>query len=294
MPIADWTVPFELLSAVYAGATTLPINTPTTFDAGTGIYLLKQEECALTNVVRQTKDFVPQEDGAILHRRFTGGMEMALTIQFWQNTSDIACDELLQEMVDDLMGYLYGLLNAGDNEGRILWTPAGGSSAISTQRMLDDLRLLSYPEGNQTAGNPFELKVTVDCELPYAEDASEVTIAPNTFPVLPTTVTNYGDRPTYPVFQMYGKAWILTNNTTSQSMDFDDSRPECPDVGPGNFVEVNMFRNTAFLNGSDANMLPGIDALNSDFFSLAPGPNVLALVGDGIGTSIVKVNGAWA
>jgi hypothetical protein len=291
VPIADWTVPFELTSAPYAGATRLPINTTTTFNSGTGIYLLDSSNCSLTNVVRQTKDYVPQEDGAILHRRFTGGMEMALSIQFWQDTNHIACDELLQEMMDDLMGYLYGLINAGDNQGRIAWTPDGDSSPISTWRMLDDIRLLSYPEGSQQAGNPFELKVTIDCELPYAEDLSEVTTAPNTFPTLPATVTNYGNRPTYPVFQVYGSSWTIVNTTTSKSIIFSDAGLPTP-VG-GGYVEINTFRNTAFLNGNGANMLPGIDVQNSEFFTLIPGANAINPVGAGA-ASLVKVNGAWA
>ena len=90
MPLADWAVPFELTSAVYSG-TMLSINSQT----ANGLYLLRPEGCSLVNQVRSTKEMVPQEDGAILHRRFAAGMEMTLAIQLWEDTTKIACDSLL-------------------------------------------------------------------------------------------------------------------------------------------------------------------------------------------------------
>ena len=150
MGVSNWGLPFYLTSKVYTddpepdteAPDPLPINQVFTLRGGEQVkYLLRPDGCSLTNSVRETKDFIPQADGAILHRRFTAGMEMQLTIQMWETSEQIACDAVLQQMLDTLNGYLYGLINAGDNQGRIAWLPAQGWNI----RMLDDIRLLSYP-----------------------------------------------------------------------------------------------------------------------------------------------------
>lgn len=301
MPLADWTVPFALTSALYS-PTPLDINTPVTFTSGTGIFLLRLDGCTLTNQVRQTKDFVPQQDGAILHRRFTAGMEMSLAIQLWENDTQIACDTLLQEMLDDLMGYLYNLINAGDNEGRISWVPSGGSSVSSTSRMLDDIRLLSYPTESQQPASPYEINVTVDCALPYAEDLTQ--LAPSVAGGGGTVVNN-GNRPTYPVWQVYNGfganlAFTLTNTTTGDSFSFDDSLPGCADIASGEYVEIDTFRNTATKVAAGptlSNVAAGVVMTTSDFFLVPPGSNTITLVattGSIGGSSSCLINAAWA
>ena len=294
MPLADWSVPFTLTSAVYSG-TLLDINTPVVFTAGTGIFLLRPDGCTLTNQVRQTKDFVPQADGAILHRRFTGGMEMNLAIQLWENDTQIACDTLLQEMLDDLMGYLYGLLNAGDNEGRISWVPSGGSSTASTGRMLDDIRLLSYPAESQQPASPYEINVTVDCALPYAEDLTQLS------PVIPANpVVNNGNRPTYPVWQIWGTgstlAFTLTNTTTGDSFSFDDSLPGCANITSADYVEIDTFRNSVTKVAPGpvlSNVAAGVGMTTSDFFLIPPGSNTITCPGVGAASTCL-INSAWA
>lgn len=287
MPIADWTVPFELTSGVFAGATTLPINQQT----ASGIYLLREDGCSLQNTVRATKENIPQEDGAILHRRFLAGMEMNLAVQFWQDTSNLACDDLLQTMYDDLMGYLYGLLNAGDNQGRISWSPAGGSSATSTQRMLDDIRLFSYPTEAHQKGFPMELSFTLDCALPYAEDLTQSTVALNDTGVI---VTNSGNRPTYPVWKMNGGGgtYSITDLTTGEFFEYDPNFPNAPDLDSGDYIEINTFRDTAYKNGDGANCKPGINMEASAFFPLSPGDHMIVLGSGTTGTALW--NNSWA
>jgi hypothetical protein len=285
MPLPDWSVPFSLTSAQYS-PTPLAFNTPVSFASGTGTYFLRADGCSLANQVRQTKDFVPQADGAILHRRFVAGMEMTLAIQMWESDSQVACDTLLQEMTDALMGYLYGLLNAGDNEGRISWVPEGGSSATSTSRMLDDIRLLTYPaESNQTAA--YEVAFTVDCAKPYAEDLTQLA------PVVGGAVVNNGNRPTYPVWQITASAFTLTNTTTGDSFSFDDSLPGCPNVGAG-YVEIDTFRNSVTIVTAGptlSNGAAGVVMTTSDFFLLVPGTNTITLSS---GTGIGLINSAFA
>lgn len=289
MPLADWNVAFTLTSADYS-ATPLAINTPVVFPSGTGTFLLRADGCSLNNQVRQTKDFVPQADGAILHCRYTAGMEMTLAIQMWESTDQIACDTLLQEMLDELMGYLYGLLNAGDNEGRISWAPDGGSSVSSTSRMLDDIRLFTYPTDSQQSA-AYEVSVTVDCALPYAEDLTQLS------PSVPGVVVNNGNRPTYPVWKIYGPftSFTLTNTsvTPNESFQYDGALPGASSVGGGDYIEINTFNNTVYLNGNSTNMKPGIVMTSSDFFTLPPGSNTITCAGVGA-ASVCLVNAAWA
>jgi hypothetical protein len=286
MPLADWTVPFKLTSAQWSG-TLLDINTPVAFNNGTGIYLLRNDACQLSNVVRETKDFIPQFNGALLHRRFVGGMEMSLTIQLWQNDTQIACDELLQEMLDELMGYLWQLLNAEDNEGRISWAPAGGSSSTSTQRMLDDIRLLTYPTGSQAPGAPFEITVSVDTQYPYAEDLTQQlsSIATGTTVV----VNNTGTEPTAPVFQVNKLAGVLgsggttfeiQNLTTGITLSWNGANSGGGGaITAAQYLEIDTFRNTIFTDGTGSNRTPGIDMPDSDFPLLVPGNNSIHMVG---------------
>jgi hypothetical protein len=301
MAIADWTVPFRLTSTPYTDhpipATTapnpLPINTATTLVGGESvIYRLKPDGCSMTNVVRETKDYVPQADGAILHHRFVGGMEAQLTFQMWQNDSKIACDHILQEMVDTLEGYLYGLINAGDNEGRLTWAPVGGASGApgsNGYRMMEDIRLLSYPVESQAPGAPLEVVVTIDCERPYCEDETQLS------PAVPGTVVNYGNRPTYPVYKIYGNytSFTLKNTTTGEQFAYDGALPGAMAVGPGDYMEIDTFHNTLYLNGAGANLKPGVVMVDSDFSPLVPGNNVITCPGVGA-ASIALVNAAWA
>lgn len=304
---ADWTVPFSLRSKIYTNNPTplgvnddpIALNEQVTFNNGTGYYLLRQDGCSLVNQVRSQKEFAPQEDGAILHGRFTGGMEMTLAIQMWQNATAVACDELLQEMVDTLEGYLYGLLNSGDNEGRITWEPAGGSSNVpgsNGRRMLDDIRLLTYPTGAQAPGQAYELGVTIDCELPYAEDETQLSVN-LTDAGLGVTVTNYGNRPTFPVYRLDG-GWstqTLTNTTTGDIFVYDDTLPDAPNIGVGEWLEIDTFRNTVTKGPAAPTLInadAGIVMDGSVFGPLLPGDNQIELFVTG-STGIALVNGAW-
>jgi hypothetical protein len=278
--LADWTVPFNLTSALYSGSP-LPLNQ---YIANTGYYFLRQEGCALRNNVRSQKNDIPQADGAILHRRFTAGMEMDLAIQLWETTDQMACDALQQSMLDTLMGYLYALINAGDNEGRISWTPNGQAA-----RMLDDIRLLTYPAVTTLSDSlGIEVAVTVDCALPYEEDLQAT---PSAFTSGTLNVTNTGNRPAYPVFRIYSGSFIMENTSTGHYLVFDDTQPGCPDVNPGDYIEFNTLNNTAYKNGNQANMKPGIVMVSSDFFLLAPGVNTITL--DNWTSSTIEHNNAW-
>ena len=283
MPLADWTVPFELTSALF-DPNPLPINT----DTGSGIYLLRPEGCSLGPTVRATKEDIPQASGSILHDRYLTGTEMTLAVQLWGTINQPACDtpDLQQEMLDTFMGYAAHLLNAGDNEGRISWAPSGTS-----ERMLDDIRLLSYPTGELLEG-VLELTMTIDTRFPYSMELTELQAPLDASEI----VMNIGNLPTYPVFQLDGpfSTLILANTTTGAQWTYDAALPGAASVGPTDYIEIDTFRNTAYLNGNGANMKAGIDPLTAEFFPLAVGANTLTLSGDGPLTGLALVNGAYA
>jgi len=283
--ISDWSVQFDLTSALYDA---LPLQ----FNVANGVdgyyYMLRGEACKLTNQVRATKNDIPQADGAILHQRFVAGMEIQLAIQLWQDTATYACSSVRTEMLDRLMGYLYNLINAGDNEGRLSWIATGQAS----DRMLDDLRLLTYPEVSQVEGNVgVEVLVTLDTVYPYEMDLTQISEALDAS----TDLDVEGNRPTYPVITLDGPFSTVTmvNTTTGQVWAYDDSRPGAPTIGGGDTIEINMFRNTAYKNATGANCKPGIDPESSEFFPLIQGTTNQITLDNGV-TGTILYNNAWA
>lgn len=287
MPIADWTVDFSIRDRVWApGSQELLLNQTIAFSAGDGAYMLDQGGCTLGATVRAEKENVPQADGSILHCRYVTGMEMQLAIQLWDASLDQpACDSLLQEMLDELMAYLYNLINADDDDGRVYWQPAGVN-----QRMLDDCRLLVYPAEQHPDSGIMGVTVTLDTQWPYSVDAAQLS------PTLPGNVTNAGNRDTYPVWKIYYPVSYTTiaNSDTGEQFSWDSSRPGTGGpLDPGDYLEIDTFKNTVYKNGTGANLKAGIVMESSQFFTIPPGTWPITL-SEGSASSVCLINAAWA
>ncbi len=112
-------------------------------------------------------------------------------------------------------------------------------------------------------------------------------------------ITNTGNTDFYPVvrvfgatsfFQMFNESVVdLSGNPLV--LQYDSGLPGAVAIGGGDYVEFNFFTGTAFLNGSGANRLAGVDMRYSDFFPLIPGDNFLSIVG---ASALVLSNGSWA
>ena len=257
-----------------------------------GIYLLRNSGCSIGLTTRSTTDNIPQADGSILHHRFLTGTQMTLAIQMWEEPGDNrpACDTILQEMLDDLLGSFRSLLNAGDNEGRISWDVYGGGG----DRMLDDLRLLTYPTVSLDDSGVTEVTVTIDTQYPYALDLTQVV----TNVTGTTPVTNAGNADFWPVWQVNASGGSITtftllNVTTGLQIQYDSSQPGASAITAGNYAEIDTFKGTIFLNGSGADLSAGIVELNSDDFPLVPGVNSITLTGANANADVL-VNNAWA
>jgi hypothetical protein len=276
----EWDIPFTLYCDARGD---LNLNTATGYR-----YLLVQSACEMGPAVRSTKDNVPQGDGSILHRRFLTGVEARLTMQLWHD-DDPACGTVLREMLDELSIYEWQLLNSPDNFGRLIWQPSG----YGDLRMLDDIRLLEpmtvrVPE----SGLGVTVTFVVDTQWPYAMDITE-----NQEP-LNVTAINAGTTDFYPVFKIYGApgtgspAFTIYNMTTGLKIVYNAALPGGFNVPPTpQYVEIDTFRNTVYVNGDGAKAIQCIDMLQTDFFTLVPGDNDLVLSGAWAGD--VLWNNAW-
>ena len=266
--IADWNVPFSLLSR-YG---TLVFNT----EQAEGMFNLVKERCQVDIGVRANRSDIPQGDGSILHRRWLTGVEIQLAVQLWANDGEVACATTTptsQDMLDLLILHARAAQNADDNESRLFWTPTG-----QPVRLLDDLRLAEYPQLSFQQGVP-EVRFTVGSGFPYAIDFTQTST-----PITDgggSVLTNAGSAEFWPVFQVQGPAtsFEIQNATLGLSLIYDSTLPGASAIGGGDYVEIDTFRNTLYLNGDEDNMKPGLDVQNSDFFPLGPGDNDVSIDG---------------
>lgn len=265
---AEWEVATELLSPEGS----LFFNDPTGFR-----YILVPQACDMGADLRVTKDNITQFDGSIFHRRWTTGYQCQLTLQLWKDTEP-ACDQDVREMIDTVNLYAFALLNAGDNQGRLLWQPTG----YGDRRMLDDIRLLERVTASVTDEGVTVMTFAVDTVYPYAQDLTQITS--NILASASGMVTNVGTATYWPVFQVNGPltSFTLSNDTEGLNIVYDATLATAaglPAVGGGDYIEIDTFRGTAFLNGSGSDMLPGFDWLLTDFWGLGVGTTTWSLVG---------------
>ncbi len=288
----EWDQPSRLNTPVGD----LLFNQPMTlFDGETvGYFMIDPERMgAAGRGIRATKDPVPQGDGAILHRRFTDGTELALVVEFWKEIAasapvgegEKACDQDLRLMLETLGYYLQSVLNG---RGRWFWEPSG----YGDERMLDECRWLVAVARTLQAGLT-SATFTIDSQFPCFIDATEIS-GSDVFIAGGDTVTlfNDGNHDAYPVLEVFGStsSFTITNN----SLVDQDGDPlkivyDGTTIAGGDFAEIDTFRNTIYLNGNEANLKAGIDAQETDFFVLRPGENVIE---SGVDVQF-KYNNSW-
>lgn len=284
MSVASWEVAFSLSTPVG----TLNLNTLVALpSASTGIYLLNPDGCKAEIPLRSTDDAIPQADGEQMHERFFAGYTMTLSVQLWQSYDVPACDELLQEMLDELMLHVRAFANPTD--GRVYWQPAGAA-----QRMIRKVQLNSSADITLASGLT-QIDFQLKSPYPYAWTAAE-----NPPTSLDATLTNGGTADFWPVIKVYGPATQFTITNTDVVDDFgvplqivyDSSRPGAQAIPGGSYAEIDTFRNTIYLNGDQDNLKPGLDIAVSDFFPIAVGDNAITLVG-GAASATVLWQDAW-
>lgn len=267
-------------------------------------YQLVPGSCSAVLPVRTTEDDKPQGDGKIPHRRWRSGYQVHLAIEpLIEVGGEFECPsggELVQ-MLDELGLFLNAMIRTGLIAGlpnaRLIWTPSGGTSTAD-DRMFDRLQLVGAPQvtlGGTLGGVLVE--VDFDTPYPYYISSEETQTALSGTGV--QTIYNAGNTDSFPVIEVYGpsSSFVVLNDSV---LDFDgnplnvtynDALPGAVAVGGGDYIEFVHFVGTAYLNGSGARRLSGVDFRATTFFPLVPGDNFVAVVG---ATALVKSNDAWA
>lgn len=273
--IADWTVPFTLVT----DRGTIYFNEPSQTE---GYYIIDKGASDEITEIRATRNGVPQNPGSILHRGFYSGVVLNLTLEYWTPGGKPACkttDPTSQAMDDLLLKNLDAILNGG---GRILFTPTG-----QPQRLIDELRWIGEAKLTEE-DTATTVAFTLASPFPYAIDFEQtLTVLTEASPT--DNLINTGTTEFYPVFKIYGPffGFELTNadNLDDDGNPFkivyDSDLPGAVSVPGGDYIEIDTFRNTVYLNGDGASRKAGIDIEQSDFFSLVVGNNNLTIVGDG-------------
>ena len=176
-------------------------------------------------------------------------------------------------MGDDLAIHLWALRDP-DSGGRIEWTPTG--KAI---RMLDQIKIIERETVSIDAVGIRTVEFTLATRFPYAMDLTEITTSISSGGA--AALNNTGTAEFWPVFKVYGPTsfFTLSNQSTGEDIVYDSGLPGGFAVGAGSYVEIDTFRNVAYINGNQANAKPNIDMELSDFWSLAPGSNAVGITG---------------
>jgi hypothetical protein len=264
--IADWSAAFSLEGAI---AFNFPqtILDPGGNPLGTGQFILDNTACRAGVTVRATNDNIPQFDGSILHRRFLTGQQVTLRFSYWEywegqsEPSRPACDQFLQDSDDFFMRSLYGTL-VPTFDIRLF---AGVSTTYP--RHLKNCSLGVAPELSTDSNGV--TSVTFGLESPFPYWISDEEFEHTSFP---TGIENDGSIPYYPVWQVEGPTdgFILEDTNTGKQIVYDSSLPGAVAIGGGDYVEIDTFKGTAFLNGSGADLLAGIDPDLTEFWPALP------------------------
>ena len=278
MATLEFDIPFTIISPY----DTLELNTA---DGQGRIFQVNPKRSVGRRSVRVNTDPVPQGDGEIFHDRYANGYEMQLAVQLWESATQIACDDVLCEMRDQLYGVLWSLLRPADDGGRLTWTPS-----CSGDRMLDAVRLLSVSDPEEGDEGQIEVTFILDSPFPYAMSLAQ------TSPTLSGTATlaNAGNVEFYPVFKVNGatSAFTITANDTGFQYVYDASRPGAQAIGGGAYAEIDMFRGgLIYLNGDQDNLKPGVDVENSKILTVQAGGSSYTITG---ASSVVLLNDAYA
>lgn len=257
--IYDWDVEFELRAV----AGTIVLN-----EAGDTWpkYGLVADRCTAGWDTRVGKANVPAQSGSILRRRFKTGTEVSLVVEPWEDDGQPACGRLLTEMMDDLRLVLDSLLLDTSGYGRLTFTPTGLAA-----RIFDAAMLLDIPRASITDKIRTEQPFTLDSPFPYLMSLTQrvESVFAGTGG---TEVSNHGTADFWPVLKVYGpfSEFLINHEDLGMIIVYDDSFPGAPTISSGEYIEIDTFRNTAFVDGDQADAWPGIDVELSDFFPIVP------------------------
>lgn len=276
MACVEWNIPFTLKTPQGE----LDLNVA--LEDSLFCFLMRPQACSMqVDHLRVTTDDVGQGDGGIPHPTWRSFYTVKLGLEYWVGESPEArvpaCEHDRRAMHDLLMLHLNSLVrpSLSDIESgntQLFWTPSTSSSL--DDRLVNRITLVQYGPAQDDGENSVFVEFELRSEFPYAMDKTELQ---TDYDIGSYTIDNIGTADFYPVFRVPGEieAFTLENETLGLQFNYDGQQPGAQVIGGGEYLEIDTFRNTAFLNGNGADLLAGVDIPSSDFWWLAPGDNAV-------------------
>lgn len=225
----------------------------------------------------------PHRDGAIVHR-----FRRTAKIIYVEGLVVASAPQYRTTLDDHLRTVLGAMLKAGvfgqPNEalGRYLWKPSGYPTRFHACRLYEPLVIEPSAAGS---ADPKTFHFSLVSEHPEALTYSQS--------VLPAgLVPNAGNTETWPVVRVYGvttSGFVLSNGT--YQIRWGQGRDPSPVAVLGDYIEIDMFRQTMYWNGDQANALRFLHMMDSDFWSIPLGGATVSVTG--AGPLEILSNDAW-
>jgi hypothetical protein len=260
------------------------------------IYLIDPDGYKIVPTMRVTADNISQQDGSVLHPRFTSGLVATMKVRYaicptgtYPGDVTPACDADVRLMHEHLILHLQALLRASatpNTSQRLYWFPTG----LGQSRLLQAVQTLGWvdPVVGGTGDDDFTyVTFQLESPFPYAIDQTQdsTSLTGGGGPVL---IPNAGDAPFFPVIQVDGPtaAFTITNTDTGEAIVYAGTS-----VASGHYAEIDFFLGTIFLDGSSTDLQASLDPTNTDFFTIAPGGSMVEIVS---ANAVVLSNSSYA
>ncbi len=230
----------------------------------------------------------PHKHGAIIHRFRKSARFIYVEGEI------IASTPANRTILDDhLRSALDGMLQSGvfgqpsDPLGRYFWRPPGKPTRFHNVRLFDELKIEPSSPGSAA---PKTFSFTLVAERPEALEYPEIsTTVPNG---APTVVPNNGNHVSWPVLKVFGVTTSgFTINNGTHTLKWGQGLDPAAVTILGTYIEFDMFRQTAYWDGDQANALRFIHMGDSDFWFIHKGGSTITA--QGAGPVTVLSNHAW-
>ena len=266
------------------------------------VFIIDPDGYKIVPTMRVTADNISQQDGSVLHPRFTSGLAATLKVRYAISQDGIypatdegggqvlpACNSDLRLMHEHLILHLQALLTASatpNTSQRLIWFPTG----LGDSRLLQAIQTLAWidPVVGGTGDDDFTyVTFQVESPFPYAIDGTQITTA-LTDGGGPVAIPNAGDSSFFPLIRVAGStsAFTITKTATGEQVVYSGTA-----IAGGHYAEINFFDGTIFLDGDSTDLQASLDPTNTDFFQIAPGGSNIEIVG---ANATVLTNGAYA
>jgi len=303
MPNLEFAVPHVLMSPLGSLTFNEVLTAGSSGGVDNAVFLIEPDGYKIVPTMRVTADNISQQDGSVLHPRFTSGLGATIKVRYAISEDGIypatvdgggqvvpACNSDLRLMHEHLILHLQALLTASatpNTSQRLIWFPTG----LGDSRLLQAIQTLAWidPVVGGTGDDDFTyVTFQVESPFPYAIDGTENTPSALTDGGGPVLLPNAGDAPVFPVIRVAGatSSFTITDTDTGEQVVYDGTA-----IAGGHYAEINFFDGTVYLDGSSTDLGASLTATATDFFQIAPGGSHVEIVG---ASATVLYNNAYA